>query len=164
MNKNAICYRRMETPLGALLIAADGECIVQVHLPPGGKRRRHILANWTEGDTPLLRRAEQQIEEYFDGRRKVFDLPLQLKGSAAEVAVWGGLANIPYGQTLSYQELAARISRPKASRAVGGACGRNPLPILLPCHRVIGSNGSLTGFGGGLAAKQRLLHIEETYK
>ncbi len=164
MNKNPVRYCHVNTPLGALLIAADSGAILEVHLPPKGKRRRRISPDWTEDMNPLLLKAKQQFKEYFAGKRKVFDLPLSLRGSSGSVAVWGGLASIPYGETLSYGELAQRIGRPRASRAVGSACGRNPLPILLPCHRVIGSSGSLTGFGGGIQAKQHLLKLEESRK
>ncbi len=101
-----------------------------------------------------------QLMEYFDGRRRQFDLPLAPNGTPFQQRVWKALLDIPYGETISYGELAARIGRRSASRAVGLANGSNPLPIVIPCHRVIGSNGKLTGYGGGLAIKERLLALE----
>jgi len=115
-------------------------------------------------ENPILLEAAGQIAEYFAGRRQRFTLPIPetLRGTPFQRRVWSALRQIPYGQTLSYGELARRIGSPAASRAVGGACGKNPLPILIPCHRVIGQSGKLTGFGGGLEAKLRLLELEES--
>lgn len=101
-----------------------------------------------------------QIEEYFKGQRRVFDIPLVLKGTDFQVSVWKALLNIPYGTTKTYSQIAAEIGRPKATRAVGGAIGANPVSIVVPCHRVIGKDGSLTGFGGGLEIKKKLLKLE----
>ena len=109
---------------------------------------------------PILRQTAQQLSEYFDGSRTGFDVPLDLRGTAFQEAAWRALGDIPYGSTRSYGEQAALIGRPKAVRAVGQANGRNPVPIVLPCHRVIGANGSLTGFGGGLDLKTQLLNHE----
>ena len=109
---------------------------------------------------PLLEEAAQQIGQYFAKKRTEFSLPLDLRGTQFQLAVWRSLQKIPYGQTLSYAEQAALIGRPKAARAVGRANGANPLPIILPCHRVLGSNKSLTGFGGGLDLKLKLLRLE----
>ena len=164
MNASTIRYCYLDTPLGAMLIAADDKVLAEVQLPPKGKRVRRISPDWKQGTNPLLRKARQQLREYFAGKRQGFELPFQLEGAPFSAAVWKGLADIPYGETVSYQELARRIGRPRASRAVGGACGRNPLPIVLPCHRVVGSGGSLTGFGGGLKAKEQLLALENTHK
>ncbi|MXZ14432.1 MAG: methylated-DNA--[protein]-cysteine S-methyltransferase [Acidimicrobiales bacterium] len=111
-------------------------------------------------DRPILRLAAHQLGEYFDGDRTSFDLPLDLRGTPFQEAAWRALGDIPYGSTRSYGEQAALIGRPKAVRAVGQANGRNPVPIVLPCHRVIGANGSLTGFGGGLDLKTQLLTHE----
>ncbi|MXV87354.1 MAG: methylated-DNA--[protein]-cysteine S-methyltransferase [Acidimicrobiales bacterium] len=111
-------------------------------------------------DHPILRLAAHQLGEYFDGDRTSFDLPLDLRGTPFQEAAWRALGDIPYGSTRSYGEQAALIGRPKAVRAVGQANGRNPVPIVLPCHRVIGANGSLTGFGGGLDLKTQLLTHE----
>ncbi|WP_281797656.1 methylated-DNA--[protein]-cysteine S-methyltransferase [Tepidanaerobacter syntrophicus] len=101
-----------------------------------------------------------QIEEYFKGQRRVFDIPLDLKGTDFQISVWEALLNIPYGTTKTYSQVAAEIGRPKATRAVGGAIGANPVSIVVPCHRVIGKDGSLTGFGGGLEIKKKLLKLE----
>ncbi|NLW96616.1 MAG: methylated-DNA--[protein]-cysteine S-methyltransferase [Xanthomonadaceae bacterium] len=149
----------LDSPLGPLFIAAGDTALHAIEF----RRNRHRVRrgdDWREGDSPLLRRARQQLEEYFAGRRRVFDLPLAPRGTAFQREVWHALALIPYGATISYAELAARVGRPTAVRAVGAANGRNPLPIVLPCHRVIGADGSLTGFGGGLPAKQYLLKLE----
>jgi methylated-DNA-[protein]-cysteine S-methyltransferase len=118
------------------------------------------LEEWTEGPNATLDRARVQLEEYFSGNRKQFDLPLAPQGTPFQQEVWHTLATIPYGETISYAQLAQRIGKPTAMRAVGAANGRNPLPIVLPCHRVIGADGSLTGFGGGLPTKQFLLELE----
>lgn len=112
---------------------------------------------------PVLRRAVRQIEEYFAGKRTAFDLPLDLRGSQFQIAVWRSLGDIPYGGTISYGRQAALIGRPKAARAAGGANGRNPVPIVLPCHRVLGADGSLAGFGGGLDLKLKLLRLEAAF-
>lgn len=152
-------YSHIDSPVGPLLVAAvdDGVCAIEFHAP------RHAVPrgrDWREGDHTLIAMARQQLGEYFDRQRKVFDLPLAPRGTSFQLEVWHALATIPYGQTISYAQLASRIGRTAATRAVGAANGRNPLPIVLPCHRVIGSNGSLTGFGGGLPTKQFLLELE----
>lgn len=113
-----------------------------------------------DGAHPLLDAAEAQLAEYFDGRRTSFDLPLDPAGTPFQVSVWRALADIPFGETTTYGELAARLGRAGSARAIGGAVGRNPLVIVLPCHRVVGADGSLTGFGGGLPNKRLLLRIE----
>jgi methylated-DNA-[protein]-cysteine S-methyltransferase len=107
-----------------------------------------------------LTRAQKQLAEYFAGKRENFDLPLKLRGTAFQQKVWKALERIPFGQTRSYGQIAKAVKSPAASRAVGAACGKNPLPIVVPCHRVVGSSGSLTGFGGGLAMKEWLLKHE----
>jgi methylated-DNA-[protein]-cysteine S-methyltransferase len=111
---------------------------------------------------PVVTSTLDQLREYFNGARTAFDVPLDLRGTEFQVATWKSLAEIPFGKTISYGEQAALIGRPKAVRAVGGANGRNPVAIVLPCHRVIGANGSLTGFGGGIAVKQWLLQHEQS--
>lgn len=149
----------LDSPVGPLFIAADAEGLRAIEF----RDNRHPVrrgGDWRNGDSPLLRRARRQLEEYFAGRRRGFDLPLSPQGTPFQLSVWRTLASIPYGQTLSYAGLAARVGRPAAMRAVGAANGRNPLPIVLPCHRVIGADGSLTGFGGGLPTKQFLLKLE----
>lgn len=111
-------------------------------------------------ETDLIRRAYEELMEYFSGKRRTFDLPLHAEGTAFQMQVWKELREIPYGETRTYKEIAIKTGRPKACRAVGGACHRNPILIMIPCHRVIGTNGSLTGFGGGLPIKEQLLSLE----
>lgn len=112
-------------------------------------------------DKALLDRLEHQLDEYAHGRRRSFDLPMRLVGTAFQSQVWNALRTIPYGETRTYGEIAAQIGHPKASRAVGAACGKNPILLLVPCHRVVGHNGSLTGFAAGLELKQMLLNLEQ---
>ncbi len=121
--------------------------------------RRDPEPDWIYNEQPLAE-ARRQLDEYFGGDRKQFDLPLRLEGTEFQVSVLEALQEIPYGETASYGEIARRIGRPKAVRAVGAANGRNPIPIVVPCHRVIGSTGDLTGFGGGLDTKEALLRLE----
>ena len=150
------CY--LGSPVGDLLLAGDEDALRLVGFPHGSMRRDPD-ADWTLNEKPFDE-ARRQLREYFDGRRKTFDLPLQLSGTGFQVSVLEGLQRIPYGETTSYADIAARIGRPKAVRAVGAANGRNPIPIIVPCHRVIGSRGDLTGFGGGLGVKAALLRLE----
>ncbi|GLQ88975.1 methylated-DNA--[protein]-cysteine S-methyltransferase [Dyella flagellata] len=158
-SNNAIWYDHLPTPIGKLLLVADAKGLREVWFETG-KHRKAPDAAW-EHDPAKLAFARKQLEEYFAGERTSFDLPLHPIGTAFQVAVWQALAKIPYGATISYGELAQRIGQPQAMRAVGAANGRNPLPIVLPCHRVIGANGSLTGFGGGLPTKRFLLAMED---
>ena len=150
------CY--FETPIGELLLAGDADGLAMVGFPQGSMRR-DPEPDWIYNDKPLAT-ARKQLGEYFSGKRKSFDLPLQFDGTEFQVSVLKALQDIPYGETVSYGEIARRIGKPKAVRAVGAANGRNPLPIVLPCHRVIGSSGDLTGFGGGLDTKEALLRLE----
>ncbi|RPE77246.1 methylated-DNA--[protein]-cysteine S-methyltransferase [Vulcaniibacterium tengchongense] len=158
-NASSVVYTRMPSPVGPLLLAgdADGLRLIEFHQP---RHPMPIGADWREGDSALLRETRRQLDEYFDGARRRFDLPLAPRGTEFQLQVWRTLATIEFGRTLSYAQMAARIGRPSAVRAVGAANGRNPLPIVLPCHRVIGSDGDLTGFGGGLPAKRYLLQLE----
>jgi methylated-DNA-[protein]-cysteine S-methyltransferase len=154
-----ILFSRIDTPVGPLVLAASAGGLHAIEFQPS----RYPVARdgtWREGDHPILRQAATELGEYFAGRRRTFDLALAPRGTAFQQAVWRTLATIPYGETISYTELAARVGRPSAARAVGAANGRNPLPIVLPCHRVIGASGSLTGFGGGLPTKRFLLELE----
>jgi methylated-DNA-[protein]-cysteine S-methyltransferase len=156
---NYVIYRHVDSPVGPLLIAGNdaGLQLIEFHAP------RHPMPrgdDWREGDHAVLQQAQTQLVEYFSGRRRCFDLPLAPHGTDFQRQVWWELANIPFGGTISYAELAMRLGRPTATRAVGAANGRNPIPIVLPCHRVIGADGSLTGFGGGLPTKQFLLQLE----
>lgn len=150
------CY--LNTPIGDLLLAGDDEALSLIGFPKG-KMRRDPEPDWIFNEKPLAA-ARQQLRQYFAGERREFDLPLNLTGTDFQVQVLEELQRIPYGETTSYGDIAKRIGRPKAVRAVGAANGRNPLPIIIPCHRVIGSSGDLTGFGGGLDTKEALLRLE----
>ena len=154
-----IHYQFIDSPVDPLLLAADqhGLRLIEFHAPRHPMSR---LAEWREGDNSVLQATRVQLDEYFSGARKQFDLPLAPQGTPFQTEVWQTLATIPYGETISYAQLAQRVGKPTAMRAVGAANGRNPLPIVLPCHRVIGADGSLTGFGGGLPTKQFLLELE----
>jgi methylated-DNA-[protein]-cysteine S-methyltransferase len=156
---DTIGYDYLSTPIGKLLLAADARGLREVWFETG-KHRQQPDPRWQHQPAKLAF-ARKQLEEYFAGERQTFDLPLHPLGTAFQVQVWRALAKIPYGTTISYAELARRIDQPQAVRAVGAANGRNPLPIVLPCHRVIGSDGSLTGFGGGLPTKRFLLGMEK---
>ena len=151
-------FRIIDSPIGPLLLAGDGDVLKLVGLPEG-KGRVAPQPGWVRDDT-CLAAAASQLREYFAGTRRQFQLRLQPSGTEFQLAVLAALREIPYGETRSYGAIAERIGRPQAVRAVGSANGRNPLPIVIPCHRVIGSDGSLTGFGGGMAAKQFLLALE----
>lgn len=150
------CY--LDTPIGALLLAGDEAGLSLVGFPRG-KMRQEPEPEWTLDEAPFAE-ARRQLLEYFAGERRQFDLPLRLTGTDFQVRVLEELQRIPYGATVSYSDIAERIGRPKAVRAVGAANGRNPIPIIIPCHRVIGRGGSLTGFGGGLETKAALLRLE----
>lgn len=151
------CY--VDSPIGKLLIAGDGETVRRISFPKGGKPARPE-AGWQESSRGPVAQAARQLREYFAGQRTEFDLPLAPEGTGFQRSVWQRLQEIPYGETISYGELAKRVGNPKASRAVGAANGQNPIPIVIPCHRVIGANGKLTGFGGGLPVKEALLALE----
>jgi methylated-DNA-[protein]-cysteine S-methyltransferase len=150
------CY--LDTPIGELLLAGDDGALCLVGFPEGSMRR-DPEADWIYNEKPFAV-ARQQLTEYFAGERREFDLPLKLNGTEFQMSVLRALQQIPYGETTSYADIAERIGRPKAVRAVGAANGRNPIPIIVPCHRVIGSHGDLTGFGGGLDTKEALLRLE----
>jgi methylated-DNA-[protein]-cysteine S-methyltransferase len=155
-----VLYTYLDSPIGPLLLAGDGEALCRVGFPRG-KGKVAPQDGWMRDDTAFVA-ARSQLSEYFAGTRRTFDLPLAPIGTAFQVSVWTSLALIPFGKTWSYGELARHVGRPGASRAVGAANGANPLPIVLPCHRVIGSDGSLTGFGGGIETKRWLLALEAT--
>jgi len=150
------CY--VDSPIGELLLAGDDAGLAVIGFPKGSMRR-NPEPDWIFNERKLAT-ARRQLREYFAGKRREFDLPLHLSGTEFQVSVLKALQEIPYGETVSYGEIARRIGRPKAVRAVGAANGRNPLPIVVPCHRVIGSTGDLTGFGGGLDTKEALLRLE----
>jgi methylated-DNA-[protein]-cysteine S-methyltransferase len=154
---NIFCY--LQSPIGRLMLASDGTALTGLYMEPS--RKTQSTDGWNEdAAAPPLAAALRQLTEYFAGTRREFDLPLRLRGTEFQKRVWQELTEIPYGQTWSYGELAKRINNPSASRAVGLANGRNPISILVPCHRVIGADGSLTGYGGGLERKRWLLAHE----
>ena len=142
-----------DTPVGPMALECEGECLTALYLPC-----RPVEAAGAE--TPLLARGRAELLEYFQGKRREFDLPLAPNGTPFQQKVWSELAKVPYGTVVTYGELAARVGSPKACRAVGQANHNNPLPIFLPCHRVVGAKGALTGYAGGLELKQWLLRLE----
>ena len=145
----------LETPIGRLVLESDGDVLIGVWLP---NERRHARRD-AEDVPPVLKETATQLEEYFAGERTAFDLPMELDGTDFQREVWNELTRIPYGETISYGELARRVGRPNGPRAVGQANGRNPVPIVVPCHRVLASNG-IGGYGGGLNVKRALLALE----
>jgi methylated-DNA-[protein]-cysteine S-methyltransferase len=154
----------MESPLGPLALLASDAGLMAVHLPG---ETPDDDPNWPEGTVedgghPVLVATRQQLDEYFAGARRTFDVPLDLRGTAFQVKAWRYLATIPYGRTSTYGEQARALGDARKARAVGAANGRNPLAIVLPCHRVIGADGSLTGYAGGLPTKRALLEFEAT--
>jgi methylated-DNA-[protein]-cysteine S-methyltransferase len=158
----------LESPIGKLLAAETDDTLRIIRFSSGpkglaGAASAEPLAEWepvSAGRPGVLRDLQQQLNAYFAGRLRDFEIPLDPQGTDFQRSVWEGLRAIPYGQSVSYGVLAERVGRPTAARAVGAANGRNPIPIVIPCHRVIGSSGKLTGFGGGLATKQALLELE----
>ncbi|MEG3792668.1 methylated-DNA--[protein]-cysteine S-methyltransferase [Lysobacter sp. CCNWLW3] len=159
LKDGAITYRHIPSPVGRLLLASgeDGLRLIEFEAP---WHPAWVDARWQQGDNALLRETQKQLDEYFAGRRREFDLPLAPHGTAFQLQCWRTLALIPWGETWSYGQMARHMGQASAMRAVGAANGRNPLPIVLPCHRVIGADGSLTGFGGGLPTKRFLLELE----
>ncbi len=150
------CY--LDTPIGELLLAGDDEALCLLGFPEGSMRREPE-PDWIYSEKPFVK-ARKQLKAYFKGERKTFDLNLKPGGTEFQLRVLEELQKIPYGTTTSYGEIAKRIGRPKAVRAVGAANGRNPIPIIIPCHRVIGSSGDMTGFGGGIPTKEALIRLE----
>lgn len=152
-------YSQMESPIGVLLLAGERG---RLHLVgfPSGKMALEPHSSWTRNDASF-RNVQKQLNEYFTSKRTTFDLELAPEGTEFQLRVWTALQSIPFGETRSYGEVAKQIGEPKAVRAVGAANGRNPIPIIIPCHRVIGANGSMTGFGGGIDTKVRLLALEK---
>jgi methylated-DNA-[protein]-cysteine S-methyltransferase len=150
----------MESPLGPLLLAGSRHALKIVYFSRG-KKAQAAQPDWERSDA-VFKRVKRQLTEYFDGERRTFDIPLAPDGTDFQRAVWHALTTIPYGTTCAYRDIAVRIGQPTALRAVGAANGANPIPIIIPCHRVIGSDGSLTGFGGGLDSKRWLLDLERS--
>ncbi len=146
--------RYIDSPIGLLTLAEEDGAVTELLFGRRGS------PDGSHGETPLLRKAQEELKEYFAGQRRVFDLPLAPQGTEFQRRVWNALLTIPYGETRSYAEIAVLAGCPKGFRAVGLANHRNPISILIPCHRVIGKSGSLTGYGGGLDAKRYLLALE----
>ncbi|MEQ1512714.1 MAG: methylated-DNA--[protein]-cysteine S-methyltransferase [Lysobacteraceae bacterium] len=162
MNSGMMFFERFDTSIGTLTIAADAGGLRHIEFPNNRHPVDRIgwLPDACGSASEVLRTTRRQLLEYFAGARRTFALPLAPQGTAFQMEVWRMLAEIPFGETWSYRDLARAIGKPEAVRAVGAANGRNPLPIVLPCHRVIGADGSLTGFGGGLPIKEALLRLE----
>jgi methylated-DNA-[protein]-cysteine S-methyltransferase len=153
-------YCHYSSPVGGLVLTSDGEALTGLHLPLSDGGFAPLPGEgWRRADAPF-RGAIEQLDAYFAGERSTFELPLQMAGTPFQRLAWYALLSIPYGTTISYAEQARRMGRAGASRAVGAANGRNPIAIIVPCHRVIGSGGTLTGYGGGLPLKQWLLDHE----
>jgi methylated-DNA-[protein]-cysteine S-methyltransferase len=147
-------YFSSPTILGKITILADKNCITGLSFGGHFFNARNI-------ESPLIRKAFVQLREYLDGSRQIFDLDFALDGSIFQRSVWHQLVKIPYGKTKTYKEIAVAVNNPRSCIAVGGACAKNPIPIFVPCHRVIGSDGNLTGYGGGINIKKKLLEIEK---
>lgn len=150
----------LPSPVGDLTLVASDQGLVAVLWPDDDPGRVRLEASTQQPDHPVLAQAASQLGDYFNGTRRSFDLPLDFRGTAFQQRVWAALLAIPYGETRSYGDIASAIGQPTASRAVGAANGRNPISIIAPCHRVVGSNGALTGFAGGLETKIWLLDHE----
>jgi methylated-DNA-[protein]-cysteine S-methyltransferase len=149
---NAFCY---DTKMGRVTVVENGDAITHVYFGEVIPKDANIE------ETPLLKRAGKELKEYFEGKRKTFDLPLAPAGTEFLKKVWTALQDIPYGRTCTYKEIAESVGNPKACRAVGMANNRNPIPFIIPCHRVIGANGKLVGYAGGLEMKEKLITMEK---
>lgn len=165
--KNTVVVRRYDSPCGALILGSYGDrlCLcdwqVEKHSDRIDRRLKRLLAaDYKEGTSDIIEQAARELDEYFAGGRRVFDVPLLFAGTDFQKAVWAALLEIPFGSTLSYGELSRILGCPGAVRAVANANGANSISVFVPCHRVIGTDGSLTGYGGGVDAKRRLLEIE----
>lgn len=149
-----------KTPIGTLTLVSDGKAITYLEF----ENNKYPAPKYPRGNDAVLEQAKKELDAYFAGRLKEFKVPVRPQGTAFQEAAWMALTKIPYGATRSYGEQARAIGKPKAVRAIGAANGRNPIPIIIPCHRVIGTDGSLTGFGGGVPTKQFLLELEQGQK
>lgn len=158
--KVSLAFKRCPSPVGVLTLVATPRALVAILWEQDDPDRVRLEPMVEREDHPVLEATATQLAEYFAGRRQIFDLPLEFRGTAFQQSVWQALLTIPFGETRSYGQIARAIGRPSASRAVGAANGRNPISIVAPCHRVIGSQGALTGFAGGLEAKATLLDLE----
>jgi methylated-DNA-[protein]-cysteine S-methyltransferase len=153
-------YKFMDSPVGKLKVVASDIGLVAILWEDDNPRRVPLKKLVGNGDHPMLVETERQLDEYFAGKRNSFSMPLDMRGTPFQKNVWRALQAIPFGETRTYGELAKQLGTPNASRAVGAANGRNPISIIVPCHRVIGASGKLTGFAGGLGAKAHLLELE----
>jgi methylated-DNA-[protein]-cysteine S-methyltransferase len=153
-------YDYYDSPCGRMLLVADGEALCGAYFV-GQKHMRETDADWVrDSSAAVIARTKRQLDEYFRGERTAFDVPLAATGTPFQRAVWKAIAGVGFGRTISYGELARRAGRPGSARAAGAATGRNPIGIIVPCHRIVGSNGALTGYAGGLAKKRALLALE----
>lgn len=166
MNNTSAFTTTLNSPLGDLVLCATEQGLCAVAFAASSQDvlrhlRRHKITTFTTGESPILTTARAYLENYFAGERPVLNFPLDLRGTAFQRAVWQALLTIPYGETRAYSAIAQQIERPRAVRAVGRAVGANPISIIVPCHRVVGRNGDLVGYGGGLHLKQALLALEQ---
>ena len=156
-----LVHKKISSPIGALHILSNGKKLVGLVFGNSWAEYKKNLQNEvSDGDDRICQRTEKQLNEYFQGQRTAFDVPVELDGTAFQKQAWQSLMKIPYGKTISYGDQARQMRNPKAVRAVGGANGKNKICIIIPCHRVIGKDGSLTGFGGGIEIKKKLLQLE----
>ncbi len=156
---NTTRWTMIDSPIGPLLLTADDGGLTRLYMEVRAHGPDDVELDWRRDDGAFTE-ARRQLDEYFAGERTEFDLPLNPSGTPFQLTVWEALTTIPYGEVRSYREIAEQIGRPGAARAVGLANGRNPISIVVPCHRVIGASGALTGYGGGLERKQHLLELE----
>ena len=161
VDAHTLIYDVVESPIGRLILASNGVALAGVWMANASPTD----TKWArlKGNDGILAQTRDELAEYFDGRRRMFDVPLAPNGTEFQRSVWSALTKIPFGTTISYADLARRVGKQAAVRAVGAANGRNPIPVIVPCHRVIGSDGSLTGFGGGLPRKKWLLQHEGVF-
>lgn len=168
--KNAVLFTTMPSPIGSITIARTNKGICSITFGESTKTLMSLRLwsqRWLQqdellrGEDPLLDSVKEELQQYFEGKRTEFSVPLDLHGTPFQKIVWQQLLKIPYGETRSYKEIAMAIDTPKAVRAIGGANHNNPISIIVPCHRVIGSNGALVGYGGGLTIKEQLLELEQ---
>jgi methylated-DNA-[protein]-cysteine S-methyltransferase len=157
----SLVYKTIDSPVGELKLVASDKGLVAILWENDSPRRVRLSELVTNEKHPVLVETERQLDEYFAGKRKAFSVPLDMRGTRFQQDVWAALLAIPFGETRSYGQLAKQLGNPRASRAVGAANGKNPVSIIVPCHRVIGSSGKLTGFAGGLDTKAHLLNLEK---
>lgn len=159
-NTMSYVYKTISSPVGKLKLIADGDGLAAILWENDKPNRVRIKADIEDNDNPVLLETEKQLNEYFAGKREVFSVPLRPVGTEFQNKVWQALTTIPFGETRSYRQIAEQVTSPRGVRAVGAANGKNPISIIVPCHRVIGASGELTGFAGGLDVKARLLQME----